>query len=288
MTLSIITRDITDQFGNILEGAQVTIREGHGAGGALAELFSDVAGETAISNPVNVPDGTLLVYAQPGRYRLEGTSSGGSGVSLVDTTPVSPKLENFANLAGGANKLPYFTGSSDISQTDLTAAARTLLARGTIETQSQADTTAGRLIRTQDGYVRGSILGTVSQSGGVPTGAIIQRGSGVNGKFVRYADGTQICWTTIDAGNSAANGDGTFSSPYRSASFTWSFPAAFEGAPVVAGAVSGDDNGIIRTHIFSLRFVTATEIAQARVVRIGSGDANFPVIAHIVAIGRWF
>ncbi|MBF5006833.1 hypothetical protein [Diaphorobacter caeni] len=43
-----------------------------------------------------------------------------------------------------------------------------------------------------------AILGTVSQSGGVPTGAIVQRGSNANGEFVRFADGTQILfryWT---------------------------------------------------------------------------------------------
>jgi hypothetical protein len=38
-----------------------------------------------------------------------------------------------------------------------------------------------------------NILGTVSQTGGVPTGAILQRGSNANGAFVRFADGTQIC-----------------------------------------------------------------------------------------------
>lgn len=45
-------------------------------------------------------------------------------------------------------------------------------------------------------YRRANILGTVSQSGGTPTGAIIQRGSNANGEFIRYADGTQICWGT--------------------------------------------------------------------------------------------
>ena len=39
----------------------------------------------------------------------------------------------------------------------------------------------------------GNILGTVSQSGGIPTGAIIERGSNANGEYVRFADGTQIC-----------------------------------------------------------------------------------------------
>jgi len=42
-------------------------------------------------------------------------------------------------------------------------------------------------------YSRDNILGTVSESGGVPTGAIIERGSNANGEFVKYADGTMIC-----------------------------------------------------------------------------------------------
>lgn len=42
-------------------------------------------------------------------------------------------------------------------------------------------------------YGMRNILGTVSQSGGVPTGAVIERGSNANGEYVRFADGTQIC-----------------------------------------------------------------------------------------------
>lgn len=38
------------------------------------------------------------------------------------------------------------------------------------------------------------IVGAVSQAGGIPTGAIIERGSNANGDYVRFADGTQICW----------------------------------------------------------------------------------------------
>lgn len=41
-------------------------------------------------------------------------------------------------------------------------------------------------------FTKRSILGTVSQSGGVPTGAIIESGSNANGEYVRFADGTQL------------------------------------------------------------------------------------------------
>ena len=39
-----------------------------------------------------------------------------------------------------------------------------------------------------------NVVGSVSQSGGLPTGSVIERGSNANGEYVRYADGTQ--WAT--------------------------------------------------------------------------------------------
>ena len=43
-------------------------------------------------------------------------------------------------------------------------------------------------------YHTGNILGTVSQSGGVPTGAIIERGSNANGQYAKFADGSVFMW----------------------------------------------------------------------------------------------
>ncbi|WP_433925046.1 hypothetical protein ACN06F_09085 [Vreelandella sp. 21] len=44
-------------------------------------------------------------------------------------------------------------------------------------------------------YTSQNILGTVSQSNGIPTGAIIERGSNANGEYAKYADGTLIIHT---------------------------------------------------------------------------------------------
>jgi hypothetical protein len=48
------------------------------------------------------------------------------------------------------------------------------------------------------GLTNAVILGTVSQVGGTPTGSIIERGSNDNGQYVRWADGTQICFRQAD------------------------------------------------------------------------------------------
>lgn len=42
-------------------------------------------------------------------------------------------------------------------------------------------------------YTQKTVVGTVSQSGGTPTGAIIETGTNANGTFVKFADGTMIC-----------------------------------------------------------------------------------------------
>jgi hypothetical protein len=145
-------------------------------------------------------------------------------------------LTSLGSIAGAANLMPYFTGAGVMDTTGLTAAARGLLddadvaaMRATLElvkTTSDSDVTAGRVILTGAGpaqaYRRGNILGTVSEASGVPTGAVIERGSNANGEYVRFADGTQICWGTA-AVTSRAAGSATI--------IDWTYPAAFSALP---------------------------------------------------------
>lgn len=125
----------------------------------------------------------------------------------------------------------------------------------------------------------GNILGTASQSGGVPTGAIIQRGSNANGEFVRFADGTQICTTSITSidGANTASGNIFISSPT-----TWTLPASFLSTSNLSvscgvrtsGAVWGQAR-LLNTSSVDLRLYATVSNATPRVF-----DA--------VAIGRWY
>jgi hypothetical protein len=72
-------------------------------------------------------------------------------------------------------------------------------------------------------YNQGNIVGTVSESGGVPTGAIIERGSNANGEYVMFADGTMIC--TFLATNAS------HSTTHRRLSGVATFPVAFVSSP---------------------------------------------------------
>jgi hypothetical protein len=71
-------------------------------------------------------------------------------------------------------------------------------------------------------------VGTVSQSGGVPTGAVIESGSNSNGNWVRFADGTQLCW---GAGTRTDIALTAYGSLYEG-DFSVTFPVAFSAAPV--------------------------------------------------------
>jgi len=56
-------------------------------------------------------------------------------------------------------------------------------------------------------FKQSNIVGTVSQSAGVPTGAVIERGTNVNGEFVKFADGTIDMWQLSPSMAHAVNTD---------------------------------------------------------------------------------
>lgn len=117
-------------------------------------------------------------------------------------------------------------------------------------------------------YQRNNILGTVSQSGGVPTGAIIERGSNANGDYVRFADGTQICWklvTTDAAGFS-----------------TMSLPVGFVGEYGVSHAVTSSSSSLLGIKVGS-RLASSISLAG-----VNSANSFLTIAALITLIGRWF
>ena len=130
-------------------------------------------------------------------------------------------------------------------------------------------------------FYRGNILAAVSQTSGVPTGGIIERGVGSpssRGEYVRYADGTLIC-TVSNAGTqdtTAIQG-----SMFRSSVTTaWTFPAAFSTAPIVSGAAATS------IRLLAIGTVTTTDVVFRHYNAISSTDAT--VETRLMAVGRWF
>lgn len=150
---------------------------------------------------------------------------------------------------------------------------------GTAVVQSPTDVTSGRLLTTAAGpdqaFRRGTILGTVSQASGVPTGALIERGSNANGEYVRFADGTQICWAGILAVTDTED-------------LTWTFPAAFAypaspGRPAISGWVPAT---IGAPRILQIGGLTSGSSVAVRV--LSTAWARVAANVHLMAVGRWF
>lgn len=130
-------------------------------------------------------------------------------------------------------------------------------------------------------FSRGNVLGPVSQAAGVPTGAVIERGSNVNGEYVRFADGTQICkraYAPSALSVITATG-GRFISSLQS----MTFPAAFVGTiPSVSGGYV--DAG---TQLLDLLFRSTTLTGVDYYV--SSLVSTTPTTGESwVAVGRWF
>lgn len=120
-----------------------------------------------------------------------------------------------------------------------------------------------------------NLVGTVSQSGGVPTGAVVERGSNANGEYVRFADGTQVVQVTINTSSVNVN---------LVSSLVWTFPSKFVANPVLCGSAQGltsnDHYGLISWNSVGLTSSTL-------IVRNGATTAQ-SFTARVVAIGRWY
>ena len=126
-------------------------------------------------------------------------------------------------------------------------------------------------------------IGTVSQSGGVPTGAIIERGSNSNGEYTKFADGTLICWFTRSAESVANNSSGGTTNLFFSGEVGLTFPATFVGiTPTVTPCASLSSGGTSSWPSIRGRSLTGTSLALI------SNVQNAAAYLGYTAIGRWF
>jgi hypothetical protein len=119
-------------------------------------------------------------------------------------------------------------------------------------------------------FNQGNIVGTVSQSSGVPTGAIIERGSNANGEFIKCADGTLICFENRSV-TPVAN---TYTS------FSWTYPSAFSVAPVIS-VTANSAQATLKNTQFSNSTTTSADIGIVR-------ETATATTLSAIAIGVWY
>lgn len=117
---------------------------------------------------------------------------------------------------------------------------------------------------------QGRMVGAVGQSGGVPTGAAMERGSNANGEYVRFADGTQICHGSIVT--SASGG------------VSWSFPAAF----ATSSNLSVQAMPVVAIGTATIANCNAISVSAASLRAYNTSNTQLAVALRLTATGRWF
>lgn len=122
-------------------------------------------------------------------------------------------------------------------------------------------------------YSLDSILGTVSQVSGVPSGAIFEKGGTGNNTYIKFADGTLICQVVSLGG--IVSGAGAL------VNLTWYFPVAPVGVYNVIPTwtiEAGYNKG-------TLQVQTKTSQTVRILCEVTSGVSGY---VDAVLIGRWF
>ncbi|MBK5002997.1 hypothetical protein IAE37_005273 [Pseudomonas sp. S31] len=123
-----------------------------------------------------------------------------------------------------------------------------------------------------------AIVGAVTQSSGVPTGAIIEQGSNANGNYTKYADGTMICRGSV---TQSAAVDLAYHGGYRSGQVTWPYPAIFAAPPTVScgaeinSAINALSGNTLQAQTGLFFYSGVALVAANRTV-------------NAIAIGRWY
>ena len=238
--------------------------------------------------------GDILTVVRGQEGTVAKTFDPGSRVSLRITNAVFNEIFGvtheeailaLAALTAEADRLPYFTGANAAALATLTAFGRALL--------DDADAAEGRAtlglgtaavraaLGSNELYSRDSIIGAVSEASGIPTGAIIEQGSNANGYYLRFADGTQLCFKVHNFPASSNNNAGTsinyavaFASVYSVHGSAATIISATTASQIVIEARSSSSTAMLAKALQH----TATTVA----------DPSIGVSAALMAVGRWY
>ncbi|WP_209428465.1 DUF2793 domain-containing protein [Pararhodobacter sp. SW119] len=224
---------------------------------------ADATNRLAVASPA-----VLLTHAGAGHQLKINKASVGDTASVLFQSAFSGRAE--MGLAGANDFSLKVSPDGAAWETALSIAAAT-----GIPNLRTGATIGGSLT-----YRRANILGTVSQSAGVPTGAVIERGANASGEYVRFADGTQICTRQL-------NVDVTSTSTQ-----VFPFPAAFAGdrqVGVVFGHRTGAPNAALRMpNIRAFGQGASGWALQLDIAGISSDPTSINETMIGTAIGRWF
>lgn len=131
-------------------------------------------------------------------------------------------------------------------------------------------------LQSAGGYGKSNIVGPVSQSAGVPTGAVMEAGRFSSGYYFRFANGFAVCLGTLTY---SGTGAGTRST-------TWSFPASFNAGPAIYGSLAS--YGTVARFIGCSAGNIPDGFGAPDLSIIVSEPSAGAITVNVMAVGRWF
>ena len=124
---------------------------------------------------------------------------------------------------------------------------------------------------------------------GLANKVIVESGSNEDGEYIRFGDGTQICWQTFYAGTRTYAGDGTYANPYRSNTVNWTFPKPFISPPTLSltGQIASSSASARANSCGSSSDITGSRVVNIQCVMLSSNSTDADVFIYALAIGRW-
>lgn len=261
------------QFANtpytLVAGATYYLQVRHVIGGAGVSIYHDQISLASTDDASNIDLRRLFV--RTGSTFANANTGGWAGFSLKKAA-----LTALESLTPASDRIAYYTGAGAAALAEITPFARTML----------DDANAAAVLITLNAYGKSNILGAVSQSGGVPTGAIMERGTNANGEYIKLADGTLICVASRLLAYSGASG---------MLQDTWTLPAPHAAGIGVAMMMAQiTNNGTLKYNRASPSGGVVGGATTSMIMRLWatgtdsfvSGDATTPL--PFLFIGRWY
>ncbi|HFZ2331048.1 TPA: hypothetical protein ACIJ1F_003699 [Citrobacter freundii] len=217
-----------------------------------------------------------------GKY-TDGSVAGGTAATRLRAAAFNAIQEELANIVESAG---MSLDPDDMTQV-LAALKKQFLSRSNPFADIKADGPAAVAAALSNLGLRtaakADVVGIVSQSGGVPTGAIIERGSNSNGEYTKFTDGTLICWFTRSVESITSNPSGGTTNLYFSTESVFTFPATFVGTrPAVVPSAPLSTGGTSSWPSVRGSSLTGTSLALI------SNVQNAAAYLGYTAVGRWF
>jgi hypothetical protein len=264
----------------LVAGTNITITPS--GTGATRQLTIDASGGGSLAEVQTFTGNKTLALTDINTYNVsqDGTAQ---EVTIPAQATVTWTADAEIHIEQGGAGAVTVTGATGVTINGVSAGSFDLAGQFSAATLKRTDEDAWTLIFGAFAYNRENILGTVSESAGVPTGAIIERGSNANGEYVRYADGTQIC-SNLLVGASAAMTTATGSIFYTGTAFArLTFPASFADVPVIAYSIASAGGLSWATQA---NLPTTTQTPNFYAINPASATQNVDI--SVISFGTWY